>query len=55
MARLLAAIEPELIEQAPLGLAVPALAERGEVVERLAHRHPRIERDVVGHVGERAI
>ena len=45
-------IEAELVEQRPLGVAVPARAERREVVERVAHGHPRIERDVVGHVGE---
>ena len=45
-------VEPELIEQRALGVAVPARAERREVVERVAHGHPRIERDVVGHVGE---
>ena len=28
------------------------VAKRREVVERFAHGHPGIERDVVGHVGE---
>ncbi len=50
--RVLARIEPEPLEQGALGRAVPARAEGREVVERLAHGHPRIERDVVGHVGD---
>ena len=50
--RLLAAVELKLCQQRRFGLAVPPLAEGRDVGERLAHGHPRIERDVVGHVGD---
>ena len=45
-------VEPELIESARSVSTFHRVAERREVVERLAHGHPRIERDVVGHVGQ---
>src|SRR5205814_7051529 len=49
--RLLTRIEAELLEERALRLAVPLRTERREVPKRVADRHPRIERDVVGDVG----
>ena len=52
-ARLLRLVELELPQQRPLGLPVPVFPEGGDVGERLAHRHPRVERHATGHVGDR--
>ena len=50
MAGLLADIEPELVQQRALGLLIPMSAKRREVVERVAHGHPGVERHGVRHV-----
>src|SRR5207244_7560726 len=51
MTRLLTRIEAELLEERALRLAVPLRTKRREVPKGVADRHPRIERDVVGDVG----
>ena len=45
-------IELEALQQAFLEVRVPARSEARQVIERLAHAHPRIERDEVGHIGQ---
>src|ERR1017187_10328090 len=52
MSRLLPNIEPELAKQCAFGVVVPSRAKRREVVQRVANGHPRIERNVIRHVGE---
>ena len=42
----------EALQQAFLEIRVPARPEARQVIERLAHAHPRIERDEVGHIGQ---
>ena len=49
---LFASGQPKAIEQRPFGLAIPLRSERGRVFQRVAHGHPRIEADLVGHVRE---
>lgn len=52
VARFLPDIEPELREECPFRVGVPVRAERRGIVERLPRRHPRIERDRIGDVGD---
>jgi hypothetical protein len=52
---LLRGIEAEALQQGGLEVGVPVRPEGGKVVERLADRHPRVERDGVRHVGEAAL
>src|ERR1035437_10281830 len=49
-ARLLGVVQPELAEQLPLRFAVPAGPKGCQVVQHVAHGHPRVERHVVRHV-----
>ena len=51
-ARLLAAVELKLRHQRRFGVAVPPRAKGRNVGKRLAHGHPRIERHLIGHVGD---
>ena len=45
-------IELELIEQCRFRLPIPPPPERGEIIERPADGHPRVERDGIRHVRE---
>lgn len=45
-------VEPEALQQAFLKIRIPARPEARQVVERLAHTHPRIKGHEVGHVGQ---
>ena len=48
-------IQPEMVEQFLLRLPIPALPERGQIIECFADGHPRIKGDLVGHVGQAAL
>src|SRR5260221_2696396 len=44
--------QPALSQQFLFRVAVPPLPEGSQVIERVAHRHPRIKRHVIRHVSE---
>ena len=45
-------IQAERLGEFALGIEIPSLAKRGEVIERFADVHPGIKRDGVRHVRE---